>query len=241
MIDDDESAGIPPAGPLHKLHRVWQWVLGIFTGLLALMTVFAALETIGAPGAPVTYFWISIAVWTVAALTALPSVYFRLPKFGRMASYAGLVVGFFLTVFAFSDVQTAYERTPAGKIEVAKREKEEAAAAIAAQKKRETEQKFAEAEAAGEQLREIERQQQACLSWGGEVRALSEAVQAGLHDPSSFEHVQTRFIVPAEDRLNVLMTFRAANGFGAVRTANIRAQMIPSTCEIVKVGEIEAL
>jgi hypothetical protein len=113
--------------------------------------------------------------------------------------------------------------------EAAKRETKDAEAAALNAKRRDVEEAMA-------QLKESMEKQEDCLSWGGELKDLNETVSEAMHNPDSFEHMSTEFIVPTNDRFNVLMKFRGTNGFGAIVTSQVLTRMAPDSCEILAVS-----
>jgi hypothetical protein len=71
-----------------------------------------------------------------------------------------------------------------------------------------------------------------CLSaWDGSNRSLVEQVKAGLRDPSSFEHDETRITPEKNGKHTVFMRYRARNGFGGMNVATAAAQVDHVTCD----------
>lgn len=64
-------------------------------------------------------------------------------------------------------------------------------------------------------------------------------MKASLENPHSFEHVATEILDTSTGGHNVSMTFRAENGFGALRTARVQATVDPSTCTVADMGDFE--
>ena len=60
--------------------------------------------------------------------------------------------------------------------------------------------------------------------WDGKNRELVDLVKSSMNDPKSFEHVETRFRDNG-DSLSLIMTFRGTNGFGAIVTNKISADL----------------
>jgi len=53
-------------------------------------------------------------------------------------------------------------------------------------------------------------------AWDGSCYALVSLLKKNLNDDSSFEHVETKYIVNADlDTLTIIMSYRAKNAFGA--------------------------
>lgn len=213
------------------------WVLVVPLGTVAVIALLGMNAELSAPGAPSTLYLISAGLLAVVAIAMVPPVFFRLAKPWKTVTYLGVLVAFIFWGTMLGKIQDAYERTPQGaKLAEERAIAEEKRARVAAEKS-ESDMALASASAQMAQLEEIMEQQEDCLSWGRELSDLNDVVREGLHNPSSFKHVETKFIIPEADRMNVLLEFRAENGFGAVRTAYLKAQMIPASCEIVQIGE----
>lgn len=60
--------------------------------------------------------------------------------------------------------------------------------------------------------------------WDGKNIELVNLVKSGMNNPKSFEHVETRFNDNG-DSLKLYMTFRGTNGFGAIVTNKISADL----------------
>lgn len=117
---------------------------------------------------------------------------------------------------------------------------EERAAEDAAEAERQRE--LAEERAAAESsrreaARKQERQEQveACFSaWNGSHREFVRALKDRMNDPSSFEHVETRYR-DDEHEVFLFMRFRGANAFGGVVLNEATASAHPTTCEITDI------
>lgn len=234
------------------LRRVWglaQWVISIFALILAAFTP-SSNEGLSVPGAPVTGLFISLGVFAALAVSLSPPVFFRLPKLAKIGSYAGLLISFIVLVSFNAMVLDAYKRTPEGAKWAAEQAAEEKfqAAQDAAERAQETqaERKAAQDQAAldgakqaVDDLRLLTEKLEACKSWGGEISELSEMVEASMHNPDSFEHESTEFVVPTGEGQNVLMEFRGTNGFGAVVKSQVLAHVDPDTCKVSDVSQPE--
>lgn len=79
-----------------------------------------------------------------------------------------------------------------------------------------------------------------CLSvWDGSHPAFERNVAAMLNDPNSIDHVETVTWPRREDgRSSIMMTFRAANGFGGTVTAKARGSINSEDCSDAIVDEI---
>lgn len=72
-----------------------------------------------------------------------------------------------------------------------------------------------------------------CLSgWDGSLRSVVQTTKAGLKDPDSFEHIETR-LGPKDENGNHLlaMRYRAKNGFGGMTVGGVTATMNNATCK----------
>jgi hypothetical protein len=138
---------------------------------------------------------------------------------------------------AVAQMEAAWERTPQGAKQAAERAKQRAIEAAAQAERDETARQFAELEKVTQELKDYQRKAEACFSFGHRLPALEETVKTSLHNPDAFQHVETILTVPDESRNNVAMTFRAENGFGAIRTATVHAQLIADDCTIQNIGE----
>jgi hypothetical protein len=230
------------------LFRIIQGVVAGFLGLLLLLTT-SEFRKLGVPGAPVTNFWIAFALFGLLVIAHIPSVFFRMPKKAKVAAYVAMLV----VLSTFGSYSTKMEplwlRTPDGAKEAAQQaaldQAEQKSRAIEAEQvakqeadRQRTEQVFAEAEDLGRQIKDLNKRQEGCFSmWGHQLPALTKAVKESLHDASSFEHVETVLIVPDINRNNVAMKFRAKNGFGGIRLAVVKAQLVADGCVVQNVGE----
>lgn len=224
--------------------RTWQWVIAIPLSLLAVLAALTELEKLAAPEAPVTLYLAAVGLLLAIGILLSPPVFFRLPKIAKIAAYLGIIVAVLFWATALRKVQEAYARTPEGARAAEERAAERGREREADRIKRQAEAKrdeatalLAKAEAEGAKIEQIMEQQNDCLNWRGQLGDLNDYVSESLHNPSSFEHIETTFIVPDEEQYNVLLKFRAENGFGALRSAFVRASMIPETCEILKVTD----
>lgn len=80
-----------------------------------------------------------------------------------------------------------------------------------------------------------------CLSvWDGSHGAFVRLVEAQLNDPDSFDHVETTTWPRRDDGRNqIVMTFRAKNGFGGVVTGKAVGTVTGSDCASAKLDDIQ--
>lgn len=221
------------------LFRIWQWLAA---GLLASLLLILAVEgqKLGAPGSPVTLFWCSIAILAIIVAVLSPPLFFRLSGWLKLAVYIGAVAAIGLTGTCLGALQEAYKRTPQGAKEAALDAATQAKADADAAEQRKAEAEAANFERRQQQTAQFEAKLKACLSFRGRVPAFEQAVQSSLHNPKAFEHVATQLIKDDEEGRNIAMEFRAENGFGAIRTAFVKAQLSPDTCEVSNLSEPES-
>ncbi len=92
-----------------------------------------------------------------------------------------------------------------------------AKAALDAQEKAEQEKQ----RIAKERREKVEKQFSA---WDGSHRGVEAAIKTTMHNPKSYEHVETRF-TDRGDHLTITTQFRGTNGFGGVVTNSVRAKV----------------
>lgn len=209
---------------LQRIWRLLQWLISVGALLVAAATPLSY-EKLTAPGAPVQALWISLGCFALLAITLSPPIFFRVPKSGKIGSFVGFVLAFFVMAYFHGEAMNAYYRTPEGA---------KVAARKAAEKKAEADQQrtLEIMEAAVAQHNEQVDKLEACLNWQKQVPAFSEAVENSMHNPASFEHVSTKFIEPTSDGSNIVMEVRGTNGFGGVVTSRIFAKIDPDTCQV---------
>lgn len=71
-------------------------------------------------------------------------------------------------------------------------------------------------------------------AWDGSHIALTKIVKNSMNDPSSYEHVDTRYLDQGET-LFVIMEFRGKNAFGGVVKNTVRARTNAVTGEVIEV------
>lgn len=88
-----------------------------------------------------------------------------------------------------------------------------------------------EAEAEAARTAEERRKGFHCLSkWDGSHTGVVTYLKERLHDRDSFEHVETRITPEADGQHRLMMTYRAKNGFGALRLSGLVATVDHETC-----------
>ena len=127
-------------------------------------------------------------------------------------------------------VRMAYERTPDGRKEAIARQPDESREAAALKEREVDKAKMDELREATQKLSDLNDKIEGCFSWGQRLPALETQVQESLHNPDSFEQVETVSVVPDENGYNIVMQFRAENGFGAKRIGTAKARLIADDC-----------
>lgn len=194
------------------------------------------------PGVPVVELYGMIALAGLVALVHLPPVFRRLPRKAKWGAFAAIFAMMVPFGIYLGHMAVAYERTPEGAKEAAERAKLHAdlAKADAEQAARDAEtRKLADAEAAVEKGKEIQAGLKSCFSWGHDISTFTQEVKDSLHNPASFEHVKTELMEPDYEGKNVQMTFRAENGFGAIRTGHVSAHLAED-CSVSDIGKFES-
>lgn len=238
----EEPKRAPRPSALSSFIILVQTIVFILFAIVTLMAL-TELRKADVPGAPVQLLWVTIGVFAMLALVHLPPVFKRLPRFGGWVAYAAIIPAIILFSNYNDQMAPVWERTPKGIKEVAERAKQAEIDAVrdAEQAKRDADdRRIAEAEAAGDRLRETKDKLEACFStFGHRLSALEDTVKSSLHNPDAFEHVETVLVDPDYYQNNVEMTFRAENGFGALRVGRVRAQMNADDCSVENIGKPE--
>ncbi len=90
----------------------------------------------------------------------------------------------------------------------------------------------------GEHEKRMQKFEEKCLSsWDGSHRELVKLVKQNMHNPKSFEHVDTRYGITG-DYAGIVMVYRGTNAFGAIVTNNIKAKVSLEDCSIISVEEL---
>ncbi|ESZ88339.1 MAG: hypothetical protein Q27BB25_04510 [Blastomonas sp. CACIA14H2] len=77
-----------------------------------------------------------------------------------------------------------------------------------------------------------------CLSGrDGANRDLVRQVKAGMREPDSFEHVETRIYGNDNGEHGLWMTFRARNGFGGMNVEKVYARIDHDSCKALRFGD----
>lgn len=214
--------------------RTLQWCVAIYFMLVILMHLIPA-NQIHYSSSFLVPLLLSLAVAITLFCLHLPPVFFRLPGWLKITAYFGLLFPGVAVVGLFTPIQAAYEQTPKGK---ARKAKEDADRIVEERLRAERNAINARTQQIEEDRNAQDRREKAvksCLSWGGRFSPLENEVKSSLHNPASFEHVKTQTLTPPYGRYNMEMTYRAENGFGAIRTNQIMAEVDPDSCDLLHV------
>lgn len=232
----DDATSAPRPGALKRLPRILQWIVFAVLALFAL-AVCTELRKVSVPGAPVTLLYGTIAAVVLLAISHLPPVLGRLPRKTRWVPYGAIIAVFILFGIYLQAMEPAWERTPQGAKEAAEFAANRERDAKEQRERDETAKVLADAQAVTKQLKDLQAKLEGCFTrFGHRLPAFEDPVKASLHNPAAFQHVETILIVPDDQRNNVEMRFRAENGFGAIRTATVRAQLIADDCTVQNIG-----
>lgn len=224
-------------GLLSKVLRFMQWAIFLLVLLLGLSNIIH-FEHRGLPGFPEALFWALLGLSAVLAVWHLPAIFFRHARKWQVAAYVGIIPMLILMGTVGSDSRRAYYDTLEGKIAEAKQDAAAALAAKAEAERAETRRALADAEKTRADLEAYEQKLEGCFSsWGHRLDSLEEEVKGSLHNPDAFRHIETIAIVTDPAGNNVAMSFRAENGFGALRAATVRAKIDVKDCSVVSVGK----
>lgn len=236
----DEPIHAPKRGVLYKLARLIQWIVFAVFALFAIAFAGMEMPKAGIPGAPVGMLYFTIAVLAIFAVSHIPPLLFRISGKGKLLAYAAIIPVLILFGVYHSQMAPVWEATPEGAKEARERQAEAEQAFNAEAQRKEAEQRLTDAKAAIEEASTTQQKLERCFSsWGHRLSALENPVKDSLHNPKAFEHVETDLIVPDADGRNVVMRFRAENGFGAIRTGSVRAKLYAEDCSVDDISEPE--
>lgn len=224
-----------------KFLRFCQWI-----GFSVVLLVVASTAAVGAlmdvPGAPVAAYSIAMLAGVTLLIIHATPMFFRLSKVLKKAAYIAVPIYIGFGLYVISEANLAYENTPKGRALAKERD---ASAAVRIVVEAEDRQQAQVAAATLEKQKEKEDKKQQVAScfglFGNRIATFEEAVKDSLHNPSSFEHMETTTIEPDAEGNNVAMIFRGENGYGGIRTAAILAKINPDGCLVEKIGQAEIM
>jgi hypothetical protein len=211
-------------------------------GIITIFVVFIAFSALKfeAAGLEITAFLAAVAASAVVVILLFPLVFFRLPTKARLASYALVLPAFAGLVWTFGAVDEAYKRTPQGVLEAKNREAETTSRMQFEREEKERASQQKQLEFATQIKEEHRRKVERCVGFRGEIPALSRLIKDNLHDPRSFQHVSTAIRTVVSTGLPAaVMTYRAQNGFGAIRTDTVSAVINADDCSVRGVAQYD--
>lgn len=236
-----EEARPRSKGFLTRVAEVWQWLMVLFLAAVVLVLLLNQ-SRLAAPGGPIALFWTTIGIGGLVVIVHAPPLFMRLPRRGKSGVYVASLAYFFMFAFTLGALQRAWEKTPQGAAEAKQREAERDAEIAEGVRQRSAEAKRQQADKSQAEAHARAEQLEGCFSpFRHRLPALEDPFKEALHNPDAFEHVETVAIAPATDGYNVAMKFRAENGLGAIRLGLVRAEIDPSTCDVVRIGNPEPL
>lgn len=252
----DNPTHSPERGVIALLPVIIQWL--IFGVLLVIALRFSndipKFRVSGSPQGLIIASWI---VLVVLVLAYFPPVYVKFPRWAKMLIFVAFVAGLSLFDETIDLTQVAWRRSPEAvqlakaqavqaAIDVKRAAEDEKQAAVQAAADAERDALQAKMEQAAESaakleatLKEEQDKLEGCFTFRHRLPALEDPVRESMHNPDAFGHVQTALIEPDFDHNNVAITFRAENGFGALRTATVKAKLSSEDCSVTNIGEPE--
>lgn len=219
---------------LRLLAHIAQWIVFAFIAFVC-VDLGAGISKFLNEGIDASVHVAAIVALALVAIGLLPPLFFRLPGKARVAAHA-LGLAAFMAVFGtLGDVDEAYVRTPKGAAEARERAARAASRVELEAQMRQLEASVAESEEYDREVATTRRQVQRCINWRGQVPSLVRQVKEDLHNPGSFEHVETTVAETAFPL--VLMRYRAENGFGALRTSLVTAVIVPEDCSVKRMTD----
>jgi hypothetical protein len=171
--------------------------------------------------------------WAVPALLALASVAACWPTIWNKIELdrptyprARLTIGAILMAWSMVSWNERFNLTPEGKKMLAEQ--------AAAEAKELAKQTAAEKAIAEEEIEAAIAGKHCASGWDGSVRPFKTLVEQSMRNPSSFEHIGT-VIGDRDNQGNhqVVMRFRAENGFGGMNVEHATAMISSADCHII--------
>jgi hypothetical protein len=239
-MEDKQIArvGRPPRRIRTFLLDVVQVVVVAFIGLLLLIGVSTSSHMLSAPDAPMLLFWGMISAGILLGLAHTPYAFHRWGDAIKAMAYVLLLLFMPFWFWTLNEVAVAWDKTPAGAAEAKQIAQGEQIEQAQERQEREFEAAEREQDAARAQEAAARARLEHCFTYiGHHLPVLETVVRDSLHNPRSFEHVKTEVTDPRSAGYNVTMTFRAQNGFGAIRTLTVGARIDPNTCSVTDIQD----
>lgn len=198
-------------------------LLLIFVGSIPVLQYYPSVS-------PTPFTYAAMGFGALVSLLLFPPLSRNLPKWLKQTAYWLFLPAGLLIVSASAGLEEQYAATPDGKQAREQALQEQ-------QRQNEIQNVLAKAEAVTGMMEAQEKRFQSCLNWSSALPSLQDPVKESMQNPRSFEHVETSLILPDGDGRNVAMKFRAENGFGAIRTAVVKATFHADDCSVSDIGE----
>jgi hypothetical protein len=236
MTDQEQRRTSATPGKIARALHILLFTLA----LLLVMLVLPELRKANAPGAPAWAVYLLFGASVAVAAALSPVIFWRMAPPARTAARWSVFLPFALLPFVSAQMDASWVKTPEGAKELAQQAAANQRQAADEAERRETQESLTRLATTQKQLEELNEKLEGCFTrFGHRLPALEEPIKEAVHNPRSFEHVETVITLPDDQRNNVQMTFRAENAFGAIRTATVRAQLIADDCSIQNIGEPE--
>lgn len=220
---------------LASLHWIAFGLIALFFALIA-----SSAFKFEAAGVDIAMFLAAIAAAAVVVILLFPLVFFRLPGKAKLASYALVLPALLVLTGTFGRVTGEYMGTPQGVLEAKTRAAETTARMQLEREEKERVSQQQQSELATQITQEHRRKVESCVGFRGEVPALSRLIKDDLHNPGSFQHVRTEIRTVVSTGLPAaVMTYRAQNGFGAIRTDVVSAVIDADDCSVRGVAQYD--
>lgn len=210
---------------IEAILKTIQWM--VWLPLLVLAIYGAAMVSRARmEGAPIAAYGVGMTAILLILVIHFPPLFRRLRKWWKPL-YATLAFGLAVHLATQIQLQIFFDQTPQGIALENRKARKEMSDSVTKRNR----QILAEMESQSEA-----EERQVSVTNGNIDRCrlgLAATVRAGLHNPRSFDHVQT---VTDPDSSEIRITYRAENGFGSVRTATTTAQVDPATCSILSLS-----
>lgn len=193
-------------------------------------------------GINVNILFVVNSIFTLFSFLFVPFVWVKIPK-NRIKFILSGVFGAFLTaLISHALFMIEFEKTPNGILwleqqkELERKEKEKELERkekkLEKIRKQEADELVAKFEKSSSGYRDTI---ESCINWRGQVPSLVRVVRENLHNPKSFEHVETTFTGNSSNPV-FRMVYRAENGYGALRTDEVRA-IISYDCSVLSLQD----
>lgn len=223
-ISDD----VKRAMRLSKIVLKWSvfFIASIFALVLWIMGAM-----IWRSGVNVNIHFVLIALFTLSCISLLPFVLRRVPKKKLKFVFLGVFGTLVTALISHSFFMNEFSKTSEGVVWFDRQqelEKIENEKKLSAEREKESKKVIDEF---NKNSNTIKNSLENCINWRGQVPSLVAIVKNNLHNPGSFDHISTTFTGDLSNPVFV-MTYRAENGYGAIRTDEVKAIIAYDDCSV---------